>query len=253
MSKPNLLDIRALESAVNVATRLEKEHESIVNGAAGEIALKRERMNATAQRLGGDKAIVEALEKQHSQEAASLLEQSKDGRWKRLGELKEMQEMAVAAREHYSPIAMATSEGIGTEERGRYLAEYSGLGPAALKRAADRVRLTGNKLEAAALISVNDKAPKADRGFKSHELADALWSEDSKRANSMIGKLEQAFANAMARNRQLEGKPLSPVESISHGLRFPNAPRVSTPSRPQRLQRDMTALRKLEAGLAAAE
>lgn len=165
-----------------------------------------------------------------------------------------MREMASDAKAHYTPIALSTSTGIGSEERGRYLAEYQGLGKAALMRAADRVKLIGNKVEAAALISMNDRSPRSDRGFSSQELAESIFGEDSRKAFEAINKIEHAFANSMARNRTLESKPLSPTESIVHGLRFPNGPRVTGQRLPVlHLRRDKTALEKINSGLAAAE
>lgn len=253
-NKPNLLDPRALESAVNAATRFEREHSDIVAADTSTIELRRQKMTAEAERLGSGKEILEAFEKQHKANAEAILDASKEGRWNRLKELNAMREMASDAKAHYSPIALSTSTGSGSEEKARLLAEYTGLGPAALKRAADRARLTGSKVEAAALISVNDKAAKSDRGFSSQDLAESVFGEDSKKAFEAIGKLEMSFANAMARNRQLEGKPLSPTESIMHGLRYPNGPRVSGQRLPVlKLKRDMSALEKISNGLAAAE
>ena len=45
-NKPNLLDPRALESAVTAAMRIEREHETTVAADYSTIALKRERMTA---------------------------------------------------------------------------------------------------------------------------------------------------------------------------------------------------------------
>jgi hypothetical protein len=250
-TKPNLLDPRALESAVNDAIRFEGEHSNIVAADSGTITLKREKMTDQVQRLGGSADVLAAFEKQHAADAESILDASKKARWDRLQELNALRERASEAKPHYSPIALATSHGVGSEERGRFLKEYEGLGKAAMQRAADRVKLSGSKVEAAALISVNDKAPRADRGFSSSDLADSIFGEDSRKAFEAFRKIEHAFSNAMARNRQLEGKPMSPTESIAHGLRFPNGPRVTTA--PVRLIRNKSALDKLEAGLAAAE
>lgn len=252
-TKPNLLDPRALESAVIAATRYEKEHSDIVAADTSTIELRRQKMTIEAERLGSGKEILEAFEKQHRANAEGILEASKEGRWTRLKEMNAMREMASDAKAHYSPIAMATSHGIGSEERGRYLAEYQGLGPAALKRAADRARLTGNKVEAAALVLVNDKAAKSDRGFSSQDLAESVFGEDSRKAFEAINRIEHAFANAMARNRTLEGKPLSPTESIAHGLKYANGPRVTGKPMVLKLKRDMSAIDKIEKGLAAFE
>ena len=54
-------------------------------------------------------------------------------------------------------------------------------------------------------------------------------------------------------DRTLEGKPLSPTESIAHGLKFPNGPRVTGKPMVVKLKRDMSAIDKIEAGLAAFE
>lgn len=256
MTTPNLLDARALESAMSTASRLEGELESLIAADTGTIAHRRDRMNAELERLGGGPELAAALLKSHKADSAKVLEASNDKRWSKLKEMSEMDQRATVARDHYTPIALATSHQVGSEERGRFLAEYSGLGPAALARAAARAKLTGNKVEAAALITVNDRSPRADRGFSSQDLANFVFGEDSKRANVMIDSIKRAFANSMARNRTLEGKPLTPTESIRHALNHgTDGPRISNrgPVTVVKLGRDKSALAKLEAGLREAQ
>src|SRR5207249_3429004 len=159
-----------------------------------QIALERERMLANVENMGLNQTqrdvILPGLEKQHEEKTKAILAASNDERWKRLRELKGIEEAAKAAREHYSPIALATSHGLGSEERSRISSELQGLGPAAMKRMADRARLEGNRTLAASLTILNRQAPPADRSFSNQDLAESVFREDSEKAMAHIAKVE---------------------------------------------------------------
>lgn len=190
------------------AAEVEREIAEARTTASGEVRPKQDRRAI-------EKHLREDLSKHHKE----VLANSADERETALRELNELRETVAAVRELFtSPVAMLTSEGIGSERRSRIYQEAQHLGPAALSNLAKRAVAEGDAEMAGALVSINDARPSDKRAFSSQELADAIMGDKHRQAVAYVDRVEAEFDRALHADRELRTGRRDPMATLKRGL-----------------------------------
>lgn len=151
-----------------------------------------------------------------------IVEKTDDERWQALRELKAEADRVSAAEAHYtSPAALLAREGLGTDERSRYMAQVANSGPAELRNFAQVAAATGNLLLAVAILNRLDTMRPDDRkavGITRQALAKALVGADFDKAQRSITVVRNRVQAALNRNRALQNGGGSPLANIKLAL-----------------------------------
>ncbi len=108
--------------------------------------------------------------------------------------------------------------GLGSTEHSAFVTTLAGAGKAELSRVAKEAILSGNKLLASAVVTVNDRMAIRDRPFKSIELADRLVGEEHKTLLNKITESRTRVKAAIDLNRLFEAGQEHTHSKIERGL-----------------------------------
>lgn len=198
--------------------------------AAAEIALdqRTERKVADIERLGRTFSPAER-KRAIDQETAGLRREvdreTEKARWEVLRQLARAEEEILAVESQFStPAVLLAREGLGTEERSRFLEQLAHSGPAEVANFAAHAVATNNKILGAAVMSRLDAMGKRERdlvGVSRQELATALVGKDHANAQAAIARIKNRMREAMNANRAFAtgSRRLTAQGKIAMGLR----------------------------------
>ncbi|MGH7089589.1 MAG: hypothetical protein ACREFQ_11890, partial [Stellaceae bacterium] len=121
-------------------------------------------------------------------------------------------------RDMLSAIRIATSSNLGSERRGRLLAELASAGPATLLSLARQAHGEQDAELASVLIGLNDKLAPKDRPFSSGELAESVFGSRAANALQHADFVSRECDAAIMAERAVENGATDSLSRIEHAL-----------------------------------
>lgn len=215
------LDQRTSECGAAFARKVEKFESTIIDAR---YRFTRERQSMLDRALPDDRATVREIvqrdiERHTNELRHRLVESTSAERDELLAALtKHESELNALADLCASPGQMLGRVGLGDPRRTNIQQQLTGAGPVELTTAARDAVARRDLVAAAAVMTIVDRLPKADRPFSPAELAQAVMGEQHKAARQKIDAARERIRGARDLNQSFERGATSPMSRIEAGL-----------------------------------
>jgi hypothetical protein len=200
-------------AALRVARQGDFDRAGLVNTEDGRRVVDKDRRYTELQFI--ERGIVSDVSDYRRQVAASS-QQERDAMLQALNE--KLARVDAIAETYPSPTSLLAKHGLGGTEHANLIASLTGAGKAELMARAREAVMTGNRVLASAVLTVNDRRARHERAFASAELAEAVIGVEHKTLLGRIAEARRHVAGAMDLERLFVTGDESPASKIARGL-----------------------------------